>query len=524
MTTTPEDQVAQPASMAEIALLRTQRDPSTPFLLTIDEHARHDLCTRSYGEIAAQARLLAVALQQSGVAPGDRVGCYMPNAPCWVIASLATWWIGAAVAAVGTVLPPSEAAKLFALADVRTVVAADEAGSLAGDFRVIIVDAEGGCPAAAELIEHVNSFVPVVPAGEDLAAVFFTSGTTGLPKGITYAHSDCIAAATRVAGTYSRTAAYRPDPAPSHLAPGVVFNPFGHTAGIARLAFRMWIGRPTVLVRKFSVQALYAYLQHFKADSLQLTPTMIHIVATTELPIDLSGTKYITSGTAPLSVVTRDLFERRFGVPVIQTYGATEIGVVSQERLEDVLAGRRGPGSVGRLADGVEVRIRAIDSDRPDGEGEILARTRELPTEFVGGAKVPVDAEGWYATGDVGRFDEHGILYITGRVQDKIIVGGFNVYPAEVEEVARHCPAVADAIVVGVADDRLGERPVAGVVWAGEPDEAALVEHLRTELASYKLPRFFFALDAIPQTVRGKIDRQRARALADEAFDASKAP
>ena len=117
----------------------------------------------------------------------------------------------------------------------------------------------------------------------------------------------------------------------------------------------------------------------------------------------------------------------------------TEVGAVSQERYDDVVAGRRGPGSVGRIAEGVDVQIRQLDDDRPDGEGEILVRTPETSTEFIGGAPVPVDADGWFATGDVGRIDD-GILYITGRVQEKIIVGGFNVYPAEVEDVARRSP------------------------------------------------------------------------------------
>ena len=182
--------------------------------------------------------------------------------------------------------------------------------------------------------------------------------------------------------------------------------------------------------------------------------------------------KYVTSGTAPLSVDTRDRFEKRFGVPVMQAYGMTEVGAVAQERYEDVVAGRRGPGSVGRLAAGVEVEIRHLDDDRPPGEGEILVRTDEVSTEFLGGAAVPVDADGWFATGDVGRLDD-GILYVTGRLQEKIIVGGFNVYPAEVEDAARRSALVEDAVVVGLADDRLGERPVAGIVWAGEADEAA---------------------------------------------------
>ena len=223
--------------------------------------------------------------------------------------------------------------------------------------------------------------------------------------------------------------------------------------------------------------------------------------------------KYVTSGTAPLTIATRERFEARYGVPVMQAYGMTEVGAVAQERYDDVVAGRRGPGSVGRIATGVDVQIRQLDDDRPDGEGEILVRTDETSTEFIGGAPVPVDDDGWFATGDVGRIDD-GILYITGRVQEKIIVGGFNVYPAEVEDVARRSPVVRDAVVVGLPDDRLGEVPVAGIVWAGAPAEAALLEELRANLAAYKVPRAFFPLDAVPLTPRDKVDRRRAAELA----------
>ena len=227
-------------------------------------------------------------------------------------------------------------------------------------------------------------------------------------------------------------------------------------------------------------------------DSLQLSPTMIHMLATAEEPLDLRGVKYVTSGTAPLSIVTRERFEACYGVPVMQAYGMTEVGAVSQERYDDVVAGRRGPGSVGRIAAGVDVQIRHLDDDRPAGEGEILVRTAEASKEFIGGAPVPVDADGWFSTGDVGRIDD-GILYITGRVQEKIIVGGFNVYPAEVEDVARRSPAVRDAVVLGLPDERLGEVPVAGIVWAQAPDEDALIEELRAKLAHYKVPRAFFS-------------------------------
>lgn len=496
---------AAPESLLEIAALR--RDADAPFLLTIEEQEPYRVTARSYGEVRDRAAALASALAAAGVAPGERVGCYLSSAPCWVVGSLGAWWAGAQIVAVGTLMPGPEAARLFEVAQVRTVISVEEAPPLPGASRVITVTPEG---------DLVGGTPPVLglPDPDATAAVFFTSGTTGLPKGITYTHGDFITAAKRIAGGYARNTAYRPSAAPPHLAPGVVFNPFGHTAGFVRLAFRMWIGRPTVLIPKFTVPAVRAYLARYAPDSLQLTPTMIHMLATSGDPPDLSGLTYVTSGTAPLSAVTRDLFETRFGVPVMQAYGMTEVGTVSQERLADVLAGRRGPGSVGRVAPGVEVRIRPLANEaRPAGEGEILVRCKDMPAEFVGGAVVPTDADGFFVTGDIGRLDD-GILYITGRAQEKIIVGGFNVYPAEVEDAARRSRLVRDAVVIGLPDDRLGERPVAGIVWTGVPAPAALLTELRATLAHYKVPRELFPLDAVPLTPRDKVDRRRAAELA----------
>jgi long-chain acyl-CoA synthetase len=503
-----------PVSLPEMGAHRIGRDPDAPFLLTIEESSPYNVRTRTYGDIGQRTSALVSTLAEAGVRRGDRVGCYLPNAPSWVVASFAAWWTGASIAAVGTLLPGPEAARLFQLANAQIVIAADSAPHLRG-FHVITVDDEG---FLVDQAPSVSTTLTRLPDPEDLAAIFFTSGTTGRPKGIPYSHGDMVTAARRIANTYARQTDYRPDPAPSHLAPGIIVNPFGHTAGFVRLAFRMWIGRPTVLIPKFSIPAMKAYLNRYRPDSLQLTPTMIHMLATSEEDVDLTGVRYVTTSTAPLATPTRELFESRFSVPVMQAYGMTEVGTVAQERLEDVLAGRRGPGSVGRPASGVEVKIRPIGGDEiVDGEGEILVRAKEMPREFIGGAEVPLDGEGWFSTGDVGRLDG-GIVYITGRIQEKIIVGGLNVYPAEVEDALKQSPMVADAVVVGLPDDRLGERPVAGIVWAGQPNEAALLEELRRSLAAYKVPRQLFSMEAVPLTPRDKIDRRRCTEAAYDAL------
>ena len=160
------------------------------------------------------------------------------------------------------------------------------------------------------------------------------------------------------------------------------------------------------------------------------------------------------------------------------------------------------------------MQIRQLDDDRPAGEGEILVRTDEASTEFIGGAPVPVDADGWFATGDVGRIDD-GILYITGRVQEKIIVGGFNVYPAEVEDVARRSPLVRDAVVRRPAR-RAARRDPGGRHRVGRRagPKRRWSRSCAANLAPYKVPRAFFPLDAVPLTPRDKVDRRRAAELA----------
>ena len=506
----------EPTSLLDIALRRADCDPTTPFLLTIDGPESDGIRTVTYGEAVERAHTLGVELVDRGVADGGRVGCYLSNSTSWVVSSLAVWMTGATVAAVGTLVPGPEAVTLFDLAEVDTVVALDGAPVLPG--RDVVQVDEGGELVATKRGLGSPSSTGVLPGTDALALAIFTSGTTGRPKGITHSHADLIAAARRVAAAYAQTSGYRPAPAPSHLPPGVIFNPFGHMAGYSRLAFRMWIGRPTVIVPRFTEGAARLLLDRFEMDTLQLTPTMIHMLTTAEPPLDLRSVRYVTSGTAPLSIATRERFEARYRVPVMQAYGMSEVGAVSQERYDDVVAGRRGPGSVGRLAEGVEVAIRPLDADRPADEGEILVRTDELAKEFLGGAAVPVDDDGWFPTGDVGRLDD-GILYITGRVQEKIIVGGFNVYPAEVEDAARRSPLVADVVVVGLPDERLGERPVAGVVWAAAQDPTALLDELRGVLAPYKIPRAVFPIDAVPLTARDKVDRARATHLAAAALE-----
>jgi long-chain acyl-CoA synthetase len=194
------------------------------------------------------------------------------------------------------------------------------------------------------------------------------------------------------------------------------------------------------------------------------------------------------------------------------------------ESYDDVVAGLRGPGSVGRISPNSKWKI--VDAEGQDvvsgSEGEILGQPPERKLVTADGeTTLEVDADGWYHTGDVGRVDENGILYITGRLKEMMIVGGFNVFPAEIEDVLRELALVRDAVVVGVPDERLGEIPNAGIVWNVPPNHgedrekavASLISHSRSRLAAYKVPRRWVDLGELPLTPNGKLDRRTALRL-----------
>ncbi len=509
-----------PGTACEMFLARLAADPDSPFVLTPDG------ADRTYAELAAGADDLAVQLAERGVRRGDTVGLYLWNDPSWVVAMFACWWLGAVPAACGGQTPTPEAARRFGLARAGAIVAADSVTAPEG-WPTLVVSTEGCTPAAGArpLAERV------VPDPEDMAAVFFTSGTTGQSKAILYRHLKLGAGPRMTAGAYSRSAEFRPRTAPVGTPPALGFNPFGHAAGVGRMLFRMYVGRPILLVSKFDVGVVRSLAARYPLDTLQLTPAMVYSLAFAEEDLDLSSLRYVTSGTAPLPVSTREAFESRYGVPVLQAYGSTEGGVTALERYEDVRAGRRGPGTVGRVSPNTPMRI--VDAEghevAPGEDGEILGRPdRDRGIAYIaqgGPADLPTDDEGWYHTGDVGHLDEHGILSITGRIKEMMIVGGFNVYPSEVENALRASALVRDAVVVALPDPRMGSVPAAGIVWSAEaqslgPDarRQRLIDACAAVLERYKVPRSWFTLDEVPLSANGKVDRSRALELATIAL------
>ena len=467
------------------SLLRT-RSTQAPDAVALYEP---DGTTTTYGELQALADAVARALP----AEPARVAVRIPNAPVGIASVHATWQRGCSAVLLSPVLPAKEV-----------------------DRRV----AETGCAAVVDLDDGIAvrpvAGDPVAPT-EAEALVIFTSGTTGRPKGALLSMAAVAASVGSIADGVAMTGGRLPTTPPR--SPSPTFLPLFHVGGLLGTITAMYLGKPTLIVDRWRVDDVFDLVERFGLTMLRLAPPMLHDLATAPGPRSLGPVKVISVGSASLGEGLRRRIEERYGVVVLNNYGQTELsGAIAFERYEDVKAGRRPPGTVGRVAPGVELRV--VDDagdDVAEGEaGELWARTPgALSAYVVDRAVVDPRREGWVATGDIGRIDAEGFVHLLGRSRDVVVCGGFNVYPAVVEAALSRVPGVVDAVVVGVQDERLGEIPVAAVTVheSAGVDGAGIVEQLRDELAPYELPRRVTVVERIPRNDFGKPDVDAVRAL-----------
>lgn len=489
------DPAIPPPTMLAAFDLRCRQTPD----LTFVEHS--DGTGLTYAELDRRASDLAERLhRQIGVSGDEPIGVYGGNEMASIIALIAGWRLGRPVAMCGRQLPVAMAAELLEGCGAVLILSTDSALISPRGLPVVTVT-DRDEPAVTT--SHPRA-ARVGLTRDALACICFSSGTTGKPKPIRLNHDQLMTQVQRISGHAPFA------PALPTARPLISFAPFGHSAFLSRLALALWIGRGSVLVPKFTVRDAAQVIRRLRPRSLALTPTMIFMLAETDEDVDLSSLKWITSGSASLREETRRKFIDRFGVAVLQSYGMTEVGNIALERIEDAQSPNRPAGSVGRVSKGRAVRI--VDHANavlPPGEdGEIVVRDLTRPEGFT---HLPIDADGYFHTGDRGNLTEDGLLVLTGRIGDQIIVGGFNVSPIEVENAMLVTGLLRDAVVVGVSDDRLGDVPVAAVVWNGRPDEEALRAALATKLAKYKFPRAFVSLPEVPLTNGGKVDRRAVR-------------
>jgi acyl-CoA synthetase (AMP-forming)/AMP-acid ligase II len=441
-----------------------------------------DGATVTFADLAARAEKTAADVPQGA----RRVAVAMRNDVDSAARLAAIWSRGASAVLLSPMLPDREAERR---------VRESHADAVVGRPGIIAGLAPGESPAE-----------------DDEALVVFTSGTTGRPKGTVLSFSALSRSLLGIARGSGLPDVGRAPTAPSRKA-SPLFTPMAHMGGILSLLSAWYTGKPPLIVPKFDATVALSLVDDFGINILKLTPAMVYDLAHWPEERGLGEVRSVTVGTAPIADATRELFEQRYGVPVLRNYGQTEFsGAIAFERIEDVRAGPRPQGTTGRIAPGVEVRIVDPDgSDLPAGQaGEIVARGGGSMSGYLGpdGRPVPPGPGGWLPTGDLGVIDGDGFLSVLGRVREMILCGGFNVYPAVVEAALNRLPGIADSAVAGAPDPRLGEVPVAVLVAAGEPPTAEEVRTaLRAELAPYEIPRRMMFDAALPRTENGKIDR-----------------
>jgi long-chain acyl-CoA synthetase len=375
--------------------------------------------------------------------------------------------------------------------------------------KVILCEGEeSGLVSLADLTRNQPDELPTCRGlgDDDVAALLYTSGTTGKPKGVMLTHRNLGSNARSAAETNLMT---REEVALSAL-------PLTHSYGLTMSLLPGIVGISSVLVRWFDAEKIFAYTESHHITSMSGVPAMyIQLLNHPRAPqYNVRSWKRLLSGAAPLPEEVLLAFREKFGVYIYEGYGLTEASPVVTCQRTDIPVK---PGSVGPPIKGVEVSIRdEFERVLPAGSpGEICVRG---PNVMKGYFKDPEETEkalrgGWLHTGDIGYLDEDGYLYIVERKKDLIISGGFNLYPSEVEQVLERHPAVREVAVVGEPDPIRGEVVHAFVVLEEglEASEAELIEFARNSLVYYKVPHRVSFLDEMPRTFLGKASKKELR-------------
>jgi acyl-CoA synthetase (AMP-forming)/AMP-acid ligase II len=496
----------------------------------------------TFAEYGAQIHRGAAAMVASGVEPGDRVAVWAPNGHRWLVAALGAVTAGAVLVPINTRYKGDEARWILDKSRARLLVV--DNGFLGNDYLAMLRDGgagEPGRPVAG--LPHLREVVDLAAtpdaaavawpaflerasatppddvlaraagvAGADVSDMFFTSGTTGKPKGVLTTHEQNI----RVNAAWATGVGLRGGD--RYLLVNPMFNTFGYKAGVlASLLFGVTVVSQTV----FDVPVTLELIARERISVLPGPPTLYAAILDhpDRARLDLGSLRLAVTGATVVPAALVERVRAELFPVVLVGYGMTETcGTVSLTDPDtDVLTISR---TVGRPIPGVEVMIAGPDRRPvPPGEsGEVLVRGHNVMLGYFEDPRATastIDADGWMHTGDVGLFDEHGNLRITDRLKDMFVVGGFNVYPAEVEQaIARH-DAVSEVAVIGVPDERLGEVGHAYVIPRSDrpaPTAEEIIAYCRERLANYKVPRGVTVVGDLPRNASGKVLKFQLRA------------
>jgi acyl-CoA synthetase (AMP-forming)/AMP-acid ligase II len=472
-----------------------------------------ELGALTFEEIHRRTNALAHSLADEGINEGDRVAVMTRNHRGFVEATVALSKLGAHCLYLNTSFAGPQITDVVNREDASAIIYDQEFGNLVVDAAegrktylawedVDAGEANGEVPSADDTLEHLIALgdpEDVVPPSEPGKTVILTSGTTGTPKG-----------ASRQSPTSLEPAAALLSKIPLHAGEvTMVAAPLFHAWGFAHFTMGMALGSTIVLRRKFDPEETLKATAEHRATALAVVPVMLQRILELDEEVrdryDLRNLKVIAvSGSAlpgPLATATMDAF----GDVVYNLYGSTEVAWATIATPEDL---RASPGSAGRPPRGTIVKLYDEEGrEVPTGEtGRIFVGNEMMFEGYTGGGSKEV-INGLMATGDVGHFDRGGRLCVDGRDDDMIVSGGENVFPAEVEDLLSGHPAVADVAVFGVDDEKFGQRLKAVVVKrkGKKVTEKEIKDHVKSNLANYKVPRDVDFIDELPRTATGKV-------------------
>lgn len=447
----------------------------------------------TFAEVADRVRRAAGAFANLGVDRGDRVAIWAPNSAYWMIAAFGVLTAGGVVVPVSTRYKTAEAADIITRSGAKVVLV--EKGFLGQDFTT-----PPGVPALDLKSGFLEDGAPFERAvtGTDIADIIYTSGTTGRPKGVMMNHAQnlrmyaewCDLADLRRGDRY------------------LIVNPFFHTFGYKAGCLASFIRGATMLpVPVFDIDTVVELIAAERITMLPGPPTLYHSLLAVEDKAKLATLRAGVTGAADIPVeLIRRVHEELPFQTLATGYGLTEAGTATMSRpgdsFEDVAT------TAGLPVADVEVRLA--------GDGEVLVRGYSVMQGYFddpAATAEAIDADGWLHTGDLGEFTGSGRLRIVGRKKDMFIVGGFNAYPAEIEGFLMEHPAVAQAAVIGVPDERLGQVGKAFVVRKRHSEVGAdeLIAWSRDRMAGFKVPRSVEFLDALPLNATGKVMKDQLR-------------
>jgi acyl-CoA synthetase (AMP-forming)/AMP-acid ligase II len=476
-------------------------------LAVIDGDVRLD-----YSDLYARCIRLATGLHALGVRPGDRVAFLSKNSHRYFEAFCAIPMYGGVIVPLNTRLAEAELVAILEDSGARVLITDRDPGSLRSCVEHVVSIPEGYERLLAAFAPPVRSTVEE----SAVAALFYTGGTTGKPKGVMLTHRNLVANA------FHKTVACSLRGDDSFLAAPAMF----HVAGVAPLLALVWLGATTVIVPAFDPSVCLDVIQAHGVTVFMPVPTMLAALTAAQraAPRNVSSLRMLGHAGSPIANATIEAAHATFpSVELAQFYGATETSsIVTCLRNEQAAIGTRLLGSCGRAVPGVAVKI-----ERPDGSeaeagevGEILVRGPNVTVGYWRNAEATAAAlaDGWYRTGDIGLLQEGDHLFVVDRAKDMIVSGAENVYSIEVEDVLHRHPAVIEAAVFGIPDDTWGEAVHCIVVVAAEPSggrerfAAELRDHCREFIAGYKVPkRIEVRLEPLPKSGPGKILKRALR-------------